>query len=149
MNTEATVATIAAGKLPPNFWNLEAFTNQPALEHIHEAVVMRLQMESPDADTLELMMMERVCFLYIFMRANEIPAEGEEITFDKTYKEMMTLWVGMAADLRKQRMRAEETQGIRMAIVGEVSRALKDALKGVDPEISKAVQTKLVTLVAV
>lgn len=142
------VTSIVSNKIPKNFWNLEAFEGKSNLKDIHALVVERLQLESPDADTLELMMMERVCFLYIFMRANEVK-DGEEISFDRNYKDMMALWVSMAADLRKQRLRAEETQGIRMAIVTEVARALKEALKDVDPEISNAVQSKLVTLVAV
>lgn len=146
-DTKEVVASLHSGKLPTEFWNLEAFKNNPGLKDIHAMVVERLQYESPDADTLELMMMERVCFLYIFMRSNE--TKGEELSFDRTYKDMMGLWVSMAADLRKQRLRAEETQSIRMAIVTEVARALKEALKDVDPEISNAVQTKLVTLVAV
>lgn len=141
------VASISQGKIPKEFWNLDAFSDKESLQDIHTLVVERLQLESPDADTLELMMMERVCFLYIFMRANEL--DGEELSFDRTYKDMMGLWVSMAADLRKQRLRAEETQSIRMSIVTEVARALKEALKDVDPAISNAVQTKLVTLVAV
>lgn len=142
------VSSLAKNKIPPEFWNLDAFSEHPNLKDIHALVVERLQFESPDADTLELMMMERVCFLYIFMRATEA-VDDDELSFDRTYKDMMSLWVSMAADLRKQRLRAEETQSIRMTIVTEVARALKEALKDVDPAISNAVQTKLVTLVAV
>lgn len=149
------------------FWNTDAFANTPhgnMLTDIHAMVVQRLQEEAPDADTLELMLMERVCFLYVFMRAIEIPkAYGdpatEEVkdgkggavsafTFDKTYREMMSLWVSMASDLRKQRMRAEEEANIRLTVVTEVSRVLKDALKDVDPDIANQVQTRLITLVA-
>jgi hypothetical protein len=148
MSDPSSVVTVLSnGALPPEFWNLDAFKNKPGLTEIHTAVVQRLQIESPDADTLELMMMERVCFLYIFMRAME--TEGDELSFDRTYKDMMALWVGMAADLRKQRLRAEEESSIRMAIVSEISKALKIALKDVDPTIRDVVQTKLVTLVAV
>lgn len=144
------VKIVEAEKLPDDFWNLGAFQSKQGLKDIHTAVVQRLQMESPDADTLELMMMERVCFLYIFMRASETPTEDAEgPSFDRNYKDMMSLWVSMAADLRKQRLRLEETQGIRASIVGEVSRALKEALKGVDPQVAQAVQGKLITLVAV
>lgn len=142
------VQLVAADRLPDNFWNLDSFQSKDALKEIHAAVVQRLQMESPDADTLELMMMERVCFLYIFMRAKEAPTEDAEgPSFDRTYKDMMSLWVSMAADLRKQRLRLEETQGIRASIVGEVSRALKEALKGVDPAVAQTVQGKMLTLV--
>lgn len=145
---DATVEAIAVGKVPADFWNLESFESKPHMKTIHEAIVSRLQLESPDADTLELMMMERVCFLYIYMRAAEVVGEDGKVTFDRAYKDMMSLWVSMAADLRKQRLRAEETQSIRMTIVSEVSRALKEALKGVDPDVAKSVQAKLITLVA-
>jgi len=141
------VSSLVQNKLPAEFWNLEAFQKNPLLGEIHAAVVERLQYESPEADTLELMMMERVCFLYIFMRAEE--ASGDALTFDRSYKDMMSLWVSMAADLRKQRLRAEEMSSIRMAVVSEVARALKEAMKDVDPAISATVQSKLVTLVAV
>lgn len=148
MSEEAEVVhALHENRLPARFWNLEAFDGREYLHDIHGMVVERLQAEAPDADTLELMLMERVSFLYIFMRAKE--ASVEDMTFDRTYKDMMSLWVSMAADLRKQRLRAEETSSIRMMIVGEVSKALKEALKDVDPIIANAVQTRLITLVAV
>lgn len=141
---------VASGKVPDGFWNAEAFAKNPTLSEIHAMVVQRLIEESPDADTLELMMMERVCFLYIFMRASEFSVEEDQrLSFDRNYKDMMSLWVSMAGDLRKQRLRAEETMSIRYQIVSEVSKALKVALKNVDPNVAKEVQTKLVTLVAV
>lgn len=145
--TAAVVTALHENRLPAEFWNLDAFNEREHLRDIHAMVVERLQNEAPDADTLELMLMERVSFLYIFMRARE--AADEEPNFDRTYKEMMALWVSMAADLRKQRLRAEETSSIRMMIVSEVSKALKEALKDVDPVIANSVQTKLITLVAV
>jgi hypothetical protein len=145
--TTAVVAALRENRLPAEFWNLDAFEERSHLRDIHGLVVDRLQAEAPDADTLELMLMERVSFLYIFMRARE--SQNEELNFDRTYKDMMALWVSMAADLRKQRLRAEETSSIRMMIVSEVTKALKEALKDVDPVIANQVQTKLVTLVAV
>lgn len=142
------VTALGENRLPARFWNLDAFQDRDHLRDIHAMVVDRLQAEAPDADTLELMLMERVSFLYIFMRAKEA-GPTEDMAFDRTYKDMMSLWVSMAADLRKQRLRAEETSSIRMMIVSEVSKALKESLKDVDPAIANAVQTKLVTLVAV
>lgn len=140
------VEAITKSQLPAQFWETTIAGGNSVLKDIHAVVVERLQYESPDADTLELMMMERVCFLYIFMRSQE---QGDEVAFDRTYKDMMGLWVSMAADLRKQRLRAEEEQSIRMSIVSEVAKAIKEAMKDVDPAISNAVQTKLVHLVAV
>lgn len=161
------VRTGEVNDLSEKFWNTTAFANTNngvMLSDIHAMVVERLQAEAPDADTLELMLMERVCFLYVFMRAIEMPkvindptsekvADGKggavsAFTFDRTYREMMSLWVSMASDLRKQRMRAEEEANIRLSVVTEVSRVLKDALKDVDPEIATQVQTRLITLVA-
>lgn len=143
------VKQIATNKLDQTeFWNLNRFKdNGEDLQMIHRLVVERLQQESPDADMLELMLMERACFLYIFMRAKELDAE--EFRFDRTYAEMLRMWVSMAADLRKQRLRAEEMASIRAAVVGEIARALKEALAGVDPLIANNVTAKLVHLVAV
>lgn len=146
--TAGVVTALRENRLPAEFWNLEVFEDRAHLRDIHALVVQRLQDEAPDADTLELMLMERVSFLYVFMRASEVKQDSD-LKFDRTYKDMMALWVSMAADLRKQRLRAEETSSIRMTIVSEVSKALREALKDVDPVVANQVQTKLVTLVAV
>jgi hypothetical protein len=148
--SSAVVASISKNRLPENFWSLDAFNGKEHLKDLHAAVVDRLTLEAPDADTLELMLMERVCFLYIFMRAKEIEDESSEtLQFDRTYKDMMTLWVSMATALRQQRLRAEEVASVRMAVVSEVSRALKEALKDLDPKIGFQIQSKIVSLVAV
>lgn len=149
MDDRVALRNITGGRLDSTeFWNLQAFTNQGRpLKKIHRTIVERLQMESPDADTLEMMLMERCCFLYIFMRARE--NNMEDFSFDRTYSEMLRMWVSMAADLRKQRLRAEETASIRAAVVAEIARALKEALVGVEPEIATKVTSRLVHLVAV
>ena len=147
--TTEVVALISEGKLPKDFWSLGDFEGGEGLKDLHNALVQQLQVEAPDADTLELMMMERVCFLYIYMRAKEQGNAAEVTNFTRAYKDMLSLWVGMAADLRKTRMRQEEMSSMRMAIVTEIGRVLKSALKDVDPAISAKVQTSLVSLVAV
>lgn len=136
------------GTLPSSFWESTSFTADPELGALHSAIVSRLRQESPDADTLELMMMERVCFLYLYMRFYESES-GTKLSMSREYKEILQTWIKFAADLRAMRMKAEEIQSVRLAIVSEVSSALKKALDGLDPHISAAVQTKLVSLVAV
>jgi hypothetical protein len=111
-------------------------------------VIDRLTLEAPDADTLELMLMERVSFLYIFMRAKEAESASATVEFDRTYKDMMTLWVSMATALRQQRLRAEEVASVRLAVVSEVSRAIKEALKDIDPSVGHQIQSRIVSLVA-
>lgn len=145
-DNDAVVGAIVKNQIPSEFWDLPTFDNAAILKDVHTIVVDRLQAESPDADTLELMMMERVCFLYIYLRALEA---NSEVKIDHAYRDALKLWVSMAADLRKTRLRAEETASIRMAIVSEVSRALKVAMKGMDPAAVNEVTGKLVSLVAV
>ncbi len=142
------VELLRDNKLPSGFWSLGDFEGQDGLKDIHAMLVQQLQHEAPDADVLELMMMERVAFLYVYMRAKEQSNAAEVTQFTRAYKDMMTLWVSMASDLRKTRLRAEEAQSIRMSIVTEVGRALKEALKDVDPTISAKVQHRLLSLVA-
>lgn len=151
-NSEPSMAEVTnlikQNQLPEGFWSLGQLDGQEGLKDIHALLTMRMQSEAPDADILELMMMERVAFLYVYMRAKEASNSAEVTEMTKAYKDMMTLWIAMAADLRKIRMRQEEMQNLRMSIVTEVGRALKEAMKGVDPSIAAKVQNHLISLVA-
>lgn len=133
--------------LPENFWDLAEvpIDGIESLKEIHKVVIARLLDEAPDADTLELMLMERVAFLYIYIRAKE---NKQLFAHDRAYKETLQLWVGLAADLRKQRLRSVEEDKIRMEVIKEVAVALKEALKGIDPAKSAEVQDRFLSLVA-
>lgn len=150
---ESVTAAISQNKLPSKFWDLPVFAGMEHVEDVHASLTQSLQDESPDADTLELMMMERVCFIYIYMRAWEMQGMGDSVEesqpfkFGREYKDLMGLWITMAADLRKTRMKAEEIATIRNAVVMEIGKAIKESLKGLDPKVAEQVQGKLLYLV--
>jgi hypothetical protein len=122
--------------LPGNFWsmNLPSEMVNENLQLLHAEIVSQLKKEAPDADTLEQMLMERVAFLYVFIRAKETK---QMFAHDRAYKETMQLWVGMAADLRKQRQTADALEVIKSQVTAEVADAVNSALKSFDPEVRK------------
>lgn len=134
----------ATNKLPPDFWTLaEApVEGMESLQLIHAEIVSRLQAESPDADTLELMMVERVAFLYIYVRAKEAK---KLFAHDRAYKETLQLWTQMAADLRKQRQSERGVDEIKTEIIGSVSDAMKGALSSLPPQVRSEVSEKVLS----
>lgn len=132
----------AKSALPPAFWaqNFEALGIDIPLQMIYQEVVSRLKDENPEADTLELMLIERVALLYVFIRHKEATNAFEN---SRAYKEIFQLWATMAADLRKQRQAAESLQVLRDQILNSVQHAVMTAVKGMPLEVKKEVQERL------
>lgn len=128
--------------LPPAFWaqNFGALGIDIPLQMIYQEVVSRLKAENEEADTLELMLIERIALLYVLIRHKE---ETNAFENSRAYKELFQLWVTMAADLRKQRQAAESLQLLREQILVSVQHAMVAAVKGMPPEIKKEVQERL------
>lgn len=127
--------------VPAELWNVpETFIPKTELQFLHSELCARLREDNPDADTLELMAVERVASLYIWMRFKE----GEEgFKSESSYKAMIQLWTTMAADLRKARTdhkTAAEAQG---EIMKMLAGAINDALAGIDPEIANTVKRRI------
>lgn len=132
----------AKTQLPPAFWaqNFEALGIDEPLQLIYSEVIARLKSENTDADTLELMLIERVALLYVFIRHKEAINAFEN---SRAYKEIFQLWATMAADLRKQRMQAESVAFVREQILTSVQHAVMTAVKGMPAEIKKEIQDRL------
>lgn len=127
--------------LPASFWNVpEPFIPDQTLRFLHSDLSVRLREDNPDADTLELMAIERVASLYIWMRAKE-SAQG--FSSDASYKSIIQLWTTMAADLRKARTDLKTTAEAQAEIMTMLVKAINDGLAGVDPEIANTVKRRV------
>jgi hypothetical protein len=134
----------AKSALPPAFWaqNFDALGIEIPLQMIYQEVVSRLKEENTDADTLELMLIERIALLYVLIRHKE---ETNAFENSRAYKELFQLWVTMAADLRKQRQAAESIQILREQILVSVHHAVVTAVKGMPQEIKQEIQERLLS----
>lgn len=109
--------------LPEEFWvqNFDAMQVEPALQLVYHETCNLLRDENPNADTLELMMIERVAFLYVYLRHKETKSA---FAHDRVHKETFQLWAGMAAELRKHRNRVEDQVFLRQQIIAAVKLAV-------------------------
>lgn len=127
--------------IPSEFWSVpEAFISDENLRFLHADACQRLRNDNPDADTLELMAIERVTSLYFYMRAKE--ASGN-YNSDTSYKGMMQLWVSMAADLRKTRLGGADEANVRRDVLRQVVAAVNGAFNGMEPEIAKTIKARI------
>lgn len=127
--------------LPTGFFAVpENFITDDTLRFLHAEVIARLRNESPDADTLEVMCMERVTSLYFYMRDREAKGGLNNAT---AYKAIMALWVNMATDLRKGRTQAKDEEQIRAEVTTDLVGAVKKSLEGLEPEVAMTVTRRL------
>jgi hypothetical protein len=135
------VNTLTDGGVPEEFWAVpEQFISDDTLRFLHTEMCVRLREDNPDADTLELMAIERVCSLYFYMRAKE--GQGT-FSSDTAYKGMMQLWVVMAADLRKARTGQADEASIKADVLKTVGKAVNGAFEGLEPEVAVTVRRRL------
>lgn len=138
------VNSLEADGLPEGFWSVpETFIADPGLRLMHADMCVRLRQENPGADTLELVTIERIASLYFYLRSRELAGAGA-MRSDAAYKDMLKLFTNMAADLRKGRIGSQEADEIRAEILTGVSKAVKGALQGIDPEVAGVVKKRIV-----
>lgn len=129
------------GAIPAEFWAVpEKFIKDESLRFLHAEVCARMRDENPGADTLELMAIERITSLFFYMRDRE---RLGGMASDSAYKSMMSLWVSMAADLRKSRSGLSEEEATRTRVLQDVANGIKSALKGMDPEVAIVVKRRI------
>ena len=132
--------------VPVELWNVpETFIPNTELQFLHADICTRLREDNPDADTLELLAIERIASLYFWMRYKE-GADG--FKSDQSYKGMIDLWTKMAADLRKSRTDHKTTAEAQKEIMGMLVGAINDALAGIDPEIANTVKRRISSAMA-
>ena len=127
--------------LPASFWNVpEPFIPDETLRFLHSDLSVRLREDNPDADTLEMMAIERVASLYIWMRLKE---SSQGFNSDASYKSIIQLWTTMAADLRKTRTDHKTTAEAQAEIMEMLVGAINNALAGLEPEIANTVKRRV------
>lgn len=132
--------TLTSNDIPAEFWSVpEKFIRDDSLRLLHAEVCSRLRDENPDADMLELMAIERVTSLFFYMRDRE---RSGGLDNAQAYKSMMSLWVTMAADLRKNRAGSADEEAIRSSVMKDVVTATRKALEGLEPEIANTVRIR-------
>ena len=133
--------SLTNGGVPDEFWSVpEQFIPDENLRFLHADACARLRSDNPDADTLELMAIERVTSLYFYMRSKE--ASGT-FNSDTAYKGMMQLWVAMAADLRKARVETADEASVRADVLKTVARAVNGAFEGLEPDVAVMVKRRI------
>ena len=127
--------------IPVELWNVpETFIPREELRFLHSEICARLREDNLDADTLELLAIERVASLYVWMRLKESETGFKS---ESSYKGMIQLWTTMAADLRKARTDHKTTAEAQTEIMGMLVGAINDALAGIDPEIANTVKRRI------
>jgi hypothetical protein len=127
--------------VPNELWRVpEQFIPSEELQFLHSDICARLREDNPDADTLELLAIERIASLYFWMRHKEA---SDGFKSDQSYKGMIDLWTKMAADLRKARTEHKTATEAQKEIMGMLVGAINDALAGIDPEIANTVKRRI------
>lgn len=127
--------------LSADFWTVpEDFIESAPLRLLHADIVARLRAENEGADTLEMMLIERIASLYFYMRFKE---SSGSMSSDAAYKGMLQLWITMAADLRKGRAGEADEQTVRQEITQGMVRAINKSLNGMEPEVARMVKRRI------
>lgn len=133
--------SLTDGGVPEEFWSVpENFISDHGLRLLHADTCRRLRDDNPEADTLEVMAIERIASLYFYMRSKEIQGNFGS---DTAYKGMMSLWVSMASDLRKSRLGGADEATVRRDVLRQVVSAVNGAFNGMEPEVAKTIKARI------
>lgn len=118
----------------------EALGDEP-LQLIYSEVVAGLRQENPHADIMDAMWIERTVSLYTRIRNRETKQDFDS---DKSYLEMMKLWVTLATALQRKRQDDMDVEEVRDRILASVQIAVSDAMKAALPaDLAEAFGTAL------
>lgn len=131
--------------LPDEFWRVaEKVVAEEGQLLMHAQILRRLKDDFPEADTLQLLQLERIATLYILIRAKE--AKGT-FAHDRAYKETTQLWHQMVADARKYKIKEDAAHAASENAVKAVSAALVKAIATLD--IPEGVKSEILESVSV
>jgi hypothetical protein len=150
-------------ELPKDFWNFpKALIPDTKMQTLHKETIKKLREENDSADTLELMLIERIATLYFIIRckeaatvyADKVEEEGNEekaeqvrksrgFENERMYRDLQTLWNTMVGDLRKSRSGQIEVERIKGQITEMFAQGIKDALADLPPSTRLVVQNRL------
>ena len=94
-----------------------------SLQFLYSEVIARLREENSGAGTLELMMMERIAFLFMYMKFMEA---RKTFKYDTDYRAVLQLWSGLVNDLSKMLVKSPEE--VKDAVLSAVSGAIASAM---------------------
>lgn len=117
----------------------EEFIREQELRTLHAEVCARLLSDQPDADMLDVLIIERVATSYFYLRQKEHgPAN------DRTYRSLTKMWLEIATELRKKRLESMSEVAIKDKVTTTIVEALNSALNGVDPIVARVVRDRMV-----
>lgn len=112
-------------------------TDRPRLQDLHRRIVNRLRKESEGIpmDTIQLLLLERIAFNYIVMKAREMGAL--DLGNARTQKDFQTFWLAMTNQFSKNLQKATAAED-RERTLREVRDIVIDTLaRGVDDKVTK------------
>ena len=119
----------------------EDFITDEGLRILHAEVCARLLADQPDADMLDVLIIERVATAYFYVRQKE--ASGTDMS-PATYKNIIKMWLEVATELRKKRLEAFTESEVKDKVAALVVGALNDSIYGLDPVIGKTIRDRMV-----
>lgn len=129
--------------LPSSFWDApQSLSEEMKIIHAQLVAAMRAEFSDlPSYGTLDEMVIERACFLYVYIRTKEAgdATLGGTTKFmsERYYKETMQLWNEMIRDLRKVKAGSIEEQVIQNRVLGRVNGVLTGVFDKMNPEVAE------------
>lgn len=121
-------------------WSVpEAFIPNEDLRALYDVVSVQLRVDNPDADALEVLMIERVAALYIFLRYRESTGDVDSMT---AYHKNLELWAKLVDGLRKKRVDNSIDDANKQKILTNVGAAFQKALTGLEPEVATHIRQR-------
>lgn len=126
-------------RLPEEFWDQGEHALPEAGRAVYELILGELRRDverTPGFGVVEMLLAERVAFLYSHIRGREAAAptddgEGNQHGFahDRAYKETLQLWRDMALSLRKAGAEERDDEEIRKHVLEAVTRTISSVLE--------------------
>lgn len=115
---------------------------KPAWQPLRDEILSRLQNERPDCDTVTLMTMERISFIYTKMK--QIEASGASVNDQKEFMKMYNELISLLGKLDKDQEDSDRAMAETMQMVlGSV----KDAVSSLPQEQQNAVMSRMLKAV--
>ena len=111
---------------------------KPQWRPLRDEMFQKLQAERPDCDTVTLMTLERVSFIYTKMRQME--AAGVSIA---DHKEFMNMFNKLIESLNKIDEKQQVIENMRIESVQMVVSMMKEATEGLPKEQQQAVMSRV------
>jgi hypothetical protein len=137
--------------------------SDPVLAELYDGVVDRLRTDAgikPGFALLEDLMVERVAFLYIWIRDREAMGIGldgdnklastdepdKKIGFvhERNYRETLSMWWSMAHTLQGAQARTLQAQQVKEAVLKRVGKVIADTCDSMNVEVGQPLKEKFV-----